>query len=131
MDEIPTEVPVDAEATGYDADVEVREVDDPSTLDFSRMGLPLDVMDDKKDLADLKEASSKVAEVLYVSQPTLSNVDFRLYLLLFESVRLMPLQNLAKRVHKRVDAIHQAEKYRLKAQRLEAKLKKAKEASLE
>lgn len=35
-------------------------------------------------------------------------------------------QGLVKRTHKRVDVIHHAEQYHLKAARLEAKLKKAK-----
>lgn len=67
MDEIPREVPVNAEAASYDDNVDMHKEDDPSTLDFSSTGLAQDVADDKQDLANLKQASSKVAKVLYIS----------------------------------------------------------------
>lgn len=67
MDEAPREVQVDAEAVGCDADIDAHKEDGPTTLDFFGTALVQDVADDKKDLANLKQASAKVVEVLYIS----------------------------------------------------------------
>lgn len=67
MEVDPREAPVDVRAVGHEANINAHEEDDPSMLDFSGTVPAQEATEDKRDLAELKQASGKVAELLYVS----------------------------------------------------------------
>lgn len=67
MEATRREAPTNVEATGYNTDIDAHKEDNSTTLDFFAIALAQDAVDNKRDLAVLKEVLAKVGEVLSVS----------------------------------------------------------------